>query len=340
MSTEQALPSSYIYMVIKALVGEDLTLEGLLAGTGVSVEDVEVVESIPLVQLLRILSNARRLTGSDALGLALGALLHPSTHGSIGWATINSPTLGDAVDVLDRYLTVQIPFYGCSSYVSGNEFVIRVEILSDLGDSHALLVECALLLLQNLAEYIVGQEVTDGRVCVDYPAPAYSGQYLDYLHCPVKFSGECIEYRLPLALRSVANSTANSAMYELALDQCLAASNKQRRTETLEATVHDLLEQHLDQQLTLEQVAHRLNQSPRTVIRKLRQSGTTFQVIKDEIYSSKAALYMRSSDVSVNGVSELLGFSGPANFRRTFKRWFGLTPGEYREKHSGSSFGG
>ena len=335
MSSEQALPSSYIHMVIKALVGENLTLEGLLEGTGLSREDVAVVESIPLAQLLRILSNARRLTGSDALGLALGALLHPSTHGSIGWAAINSPTLGDAVDVLDRYTTVQIPFYACSSSVRGSEFVIRVEILSDLGDAHALLVECALLLLQNMAEYIVGHEVADGRICVDYPAPGYSGQYGDYLHCPVEFDGECIEYRIPLALRSVSNATANVAMYELALDQCRAASNKLRRTETLEATVQDVLEQHLEQQLTLEQVAHRLNQSPRTVIRKLRQSETTFQLIKDEVYSSKAALYMRSSDVSVNGVSELLGFSGPANFRRTFKRWFGLTPIEYREKHSG-----
>lgn len=334
MSSEQALPSSYIHMVIKALVGENLSLEALLDGTGLSGEDIAVVESIPLIQLRRILSNARRFTGNDALGLVLGALLHPSTHGSIGWAAINSPTLGDAVDVLDRYVTVQIPFYACSSYVSSGEFVIRVEIIGELGDAHALLVECALLLLQNMAEYIAGHEVVDGKITVDYPAPVYSAQYVDYLHCPVEFGGECIEYRIPLALRSVANSTANEAMYELALDQCRAASNKLRRTENLATTVHDLLEQHLDQQLSLQQVAHRLNQSQRTVIRKLRHSGTTFHAIRDEVYSSKASLYMRNSDVSVNGISELLGFSGPANFRRTFKRWFGLTPSEYREKHS------
>ena len=335
MPGEQALPTSYIHMVIRALVGENLTLEGLLADTGVSSDEIAVVESIPLPQLLRILDNARTMTGNDALGLVLGALLHPSTHGSIGWATINSPTLGDAVDVLDRYVTVQIPFYACSSHVSDNEFVIRVEIIGELGDQHTVLVECALLLLQNMAEYIVGGEITDGRIFTDYPAPAYARLYSDSLHCPVEFGGNCIEYRLPLALRSMTNSTANSAMYELALDQCRAASNKLRRTENLMMTVSDLLEQHLDQQLTLEQVAHRLNQSPRTVIRKLRQHGTTFQAIRDEVYSSKAAQYMRNSDVSVNGVSELLGFSEPGNFRRSFKRWFRLKPQEYREKYSG-----
>jgi len=334
MSNEQALPSSYIRMVIKALVGENLTLEEFLEGTGVSCEDIAVIESIPLVQLLRILDNARRVTGNRALGLLLGVLLHPSTHGSIGWATINSPTLGDAIDVLDRYGTDQIPFYGCSSFVSDSEFVIRVEMIGDLGDSHALLVECALLLLQNMTEYVVGREVADGRICADYSAPAYAELYSDYLHSPIEFGRDYIEYRLPLALRNVANSTANAAMYELALDQCRAASNKLRRTENLATTVADLLDKHLDQQLTLEQVAHRLNHSSRTVMRKLRQSGTRFQTIRDEVYSRKAAQYMLESDVSVNGVSELLGYTDPANFRRSFKRWFKLKPQEYREKYN------
>lgn len=43
----------------------------------------------------------------------------------------------------------------------------------------------------------------------------HSGQYSDYLHCPVEFGDECIEYRMPLALRSVTNATANVAMYGL-----------------------------------------------------------------------------------------------------------------------------
>ncbi|MEM1152968.1 MAG: AraC family transcriptional regulator [Pseudomonadota bacterium] len=105
------------------------------------------------------------------------------------------------------------------------------------------------------------------------------------------------------------------------------------RSTEADALVREILEHNLDQQLNLEQVAHRLNQSSRTVIRRLQHSATSFQTIKDEVYSTKAALYMRTSDVSVNGVSELLGFSGPANFRRTFKRWFGLTPGRYREAY-------
>lgn len=333
MPQERPLPSSYIHMVIKALVGANLTLEELLEGTHLSAEDMALVESIEPQQLQNILNNALRITGNDALGLLLGALLHPSTHGSLGWATINSPTLGDAADVLEQYLTMQIPFYACSSRVSNGQFVIRVEFIGDYGNVRTLLVECALLLLQNLVEYMVGRDVTEGKIYVDYTTPAYAEEYADYLHCPVEFGCSLIEYRLPLALRRETNSTANGTMYELALDQCRAASNKLRRTKDLVATVYNILEQNLEQQLTLQQVAHRLNQSSRSVIRKLRQTDTTFRAVKDQVYSERAALYMRNSDVSVNGVSELLGFSDPANFRRTFKRWFEMTPQEYRKKY-------
>lgn len=299
----------------------------------VTAEAIEVIESVPLTQLLCILDNARTVTGNEALGLLLGVLLHPSTQGSIGWATINSPTLGDAIDVLSRYVTLQIPFYGCSSYVSDGEFIIRVDTIGDLQDSHALLVECALLLLQHMAEDIVGHEVKDARIITDFPAPNYADLYRDYFHSPVTFGAEFIEYRLPVALRNVANSTANVAMYELALDQCRAANNKLRRSENFADSVADLLEKNLEQQLTLEQVSHRLNYSSRTVMRKLQKAGATYQAIRDDIYSSKAAQYMLESDISVNGVSELLGFTDPANFRRSFKRWFKLNPKNYREKY-------
>jgi len=65
-------------------VGEDLSLKELLENTEVNEEDISVVESIPLAQLLQILDNARRVTCNDGLGLLLGVLLHPSTYGPIG----------------------------------------------------------------------------------------------------------------------------------------------------------------------------------------------------------------------------------------------------------------
>jgi AraC-like DNA-binding protein len=73
--------------------------------------------------------------------------------------------------------------------------------------------------------------------------------------------------------------------------------------------------------------------SPRTLIRRLKKWGTSFQAISDRLYAQTAADYMNRTDISVNGVAQLLGYKDPANFRRSFMRWFQMTPASYRKTH-------
>jgi len=73
--------------------------------------------------------------------------------------------------------------------------------------------------------------------------------------------------------------------------------------------------------------------SPRTLIRRLKKRGTSFQPTSDRLYAQTAADYLNRNDISVNGVAQLLGYKDLANFRRSFKRWFRMTPASYREQH-------
>lgn len=78
-----------------------------------------------------------------------------------------------------------------------------------------------------------------------------------------------------------------------------------------------------------EKVAHTLNMSLSTLRRRLLEENTTFQKIKDECRKNSAIKYMGSPQLSINDVAELMGFVEPSAFFRSFKRWTGMTPGEY-----------
>ncbi len=80
-----------------------------------------------------------------------------------------------------------------------------------------------------------------------------------------------------------------------------------------------------------EKVARTLNMSLSTLRRHLLEENTTFQEIKDECRKNSAIKYMSSPQLSINDVAELMGFVEPSAFFRSFKRWTGMTPGEYRQ---------
>ncbi|MCP4089708.1 MAG: AraC family transcriptional regulator [Gammaproteobacteria bacterium] len=82
---------------------------------------------------------------------------------------------------------------------------------------------------------------------------------------------------------------------------------------------------------TAKEVANTLNMSLSKLRRRLLEEDTTFQQIKDDCRKKSAINYMNSPQLSINDVAGLMGFEEPSAFFRSFKRWTGMTPGEYRQ---------
>lgn len=80
-----------------------------------------------------------------------------------------------------------------------------------------------------------------------------------------------------------------------------------------------------------ERVASQLNMSVTTLRRQLQREDTSFQKIKDKCRLEAAYHYLSYAELSNNDVAEKLGFDEPSAFFRSFKKWTGLTPGEYRQ---------
>ena len=68
----------------------------------------------------------------------------------------------------------------------------------------------------------------------------------------------------------------------------------------------------------------------RTLRRKLREEGTSFRELVDQLRMDMAIKYLRDTDLTVEAISESLGFSDAANFRQAFRRWTNAAPQAYR----------
>ena len=79
-------------------------------------------------------------------------------------------------------------------------------------------------------------------------------------------------------------------------------------------------------------LASSLNMSERTLHRRLRTEGLSFQRLKDDVRRDMASGLLRHSGLSLEAISQRVGFSCEAAFSRAFKAWTGESPGAFRRR--------
>ena len=84
-----------------------------------------------------------------------------------------------------------------------------------------------------------------------------------------------------------------------------------------------------------EQIAPQLALSTRTLNRRLAEAGTSFRALSESVRRTRAESLLRDETVSLAEISFMLGYQEQSTFQRAFKRWTGMTPGEFRAGREG-----
>lgn len=121
--------------------------------------------------------------------------------------------------------------------------------------------------------------------------------------------------------------TANHALWAI----LEPAFDKRMEDLTQDASFRDrvracLLEMLASGHSSMPYVASKLALSNRTLQRRLREEGTTFQEVLDELREELARHYLSATDYTSAEISFLLGYEEPNSFFRAFRAWTEQTP--------------
>ena len=86
------------------------------------------------------------------------------------------------------------------------------------------------------------------------------------------------------------------------------------------------------QRPTVETVSKELAMSTRALQRVLRDNGTSFRQLLDDVRNEHARAYLGATSFDDDEVAFLLGFEEASSFYRAFRGWNGVTPTEYRRQ--------
>lgn len=83
--------------------------------------------------------------------------------------------------------------------------------------------------------------------------------------------------------------------------------------------------------LSLETLSRRLNLSPRQTQRLIwAYYGKTFQQKKTDARMSAASILLKHANESITTIANELGYSSPEHFSNAFRRYYGMSPRQYR----------
>ncbi|MEO1262834.1 MAG: helix-turn-helix transcriptional regulator [Bacteroidota bacterium] len=81
----------------------------------------------------------------------------------------------------------------------------------------------------------------------------------------------------------------------------------------------------------IEQVAANLNISIRTLQRRLKEEGMTYKNVMEGLKEQLAIDYLQKENLSIKEIAYLLDYAEASSFIRSFKRWKGKSPSEWRK---------
>lgn len=330
------IPSNYARMIGRELGLNIRELPQLLQFTQLSSEQLMRDDSLLTArQLVQILQNSVALSDYTDFGLRLGKRLTPTTHGAMGFLVNSSPNLLIALKAFKEFIPTRISFARLS--LEYTEHTVNMSLYFDMKlskDVYRLLSETCAVILYECAEFIVGRRMDEAKICFAHTEPDYSQDYAQYLSGRYFFSNDEIKVEFPLSLCNIPNASANQDSYLLAMRQC--ESMLQQLKSAPQSYIYYIQKMMLSSslhELSEDQIAASLFMSKRTLARKLTVDGTSFREIRDSILSKQASRYLLESELSVEAIATLLNYHDSANFRRAFKRWFGMTPSQYQLKN-------
>jgi AraC-like DNA-binding protein len=88
---------------------------------------------------------------------------------------------------------------------------------------------------------------------------------------------------------------------------------------------------------TINDIAGQLCMHERTLHRRLREAGTSFQLELDAVRFEVARQLLAGSAMPITSIAETLNYSGASAFNRAFRRWAGFTPARWRSMNTATS---
>jgi len=315
-----------------------LDLRDCLLGTGLRPDDLaDPTTFVAADQELALIRNLVRHLGEvPALGLRAGLRYHFTALGAVGLAFASSPTLESAMTVALRYIDLTFALTHVDLERAPGECRI---VLSADGTPDELVpfaLERSVGVLFSLARDLFGDVMLCKHLAFALPPPSREALAVqqELLGITPRYGATRTEVVLDAAELARPLAQASPVTLHLAESECRRLMLERRARTGFAERVRDRIARHGGRPPDMEAVADELHVTPRTLRRRLKDEGTSYSALCNEVRETYSEELLAVADLSVAEIADRLGYADATSFIAAFKRWKGETPHRFRQSLS------
>ena len=247
-------------------------------------------------------------------------------------ALYNAPSLFDALLLAKRSTEASTPYVKMRFQTDEHQFSIVIESEIENGPLLEFAATAYLCTLQRFVGFFLPDAVGEIKFRTVANKRQNPSSFLLGLPGIKLFGADVYAIVGKAEWLKAKNSQTDPAFWNFALDRVALLERDCGRSEVVDrirAVIRTTMEAE-HRVPRLKQVAAGERVSERTLVRILAAHGTSFHKIVEEERRLIASQIIGNTSISLAEVAKSLGFTDMSSFGRSFRQWYGMTPGQAR----------
>jgi AraC-like DNA-binding protein len=291
---------------------------------------------IPYADMMMLSELAARMTKDFAFGLHVGEQVEQHSYGIVGYSVVSSPTLGDALRTLERYLPIWTNVGAFKLDVEGSVAHFQWKYSNGSLPEPRHDVEMTMATVARFDRLSGGAEWRPREVWFAHAKPKDVSEHARVFRAPVRFGMPVNALLLDSNLLRIPLKGASPLAHQViteAADQLLVLDpGKANLTQSVLSFIRQRL---CSGDFALRDASRHLGLSRRTLQRKLRQESFSHRLLVEQARRDLSRCLLLGSHATATEAAYALGFSDPTAFHHAFQRWHGMPPQAYRDAKIG-----